>query len=275
VRHLLSHTAGLTYGFHYSHPVDAIYRANGFMAGVPAGVDLATAVDRWARMPLWYEPGTEWGYSVSVDVLGRLVEVVSGQGLGEYFAEHIFGPLDMRDAGFSVTPEQADRLAALYELDPATQRIKTVDAPAPLEPPLAPSGGGGLIASLRDYHRFTQMLSRGGELGGRRVLGSRTVQLMTRNHLPGGADLAQVGHPLGTPLDGMGFGLGVAVLVEPGLIHDYGSKGLYGWSGAASTLFDVDPVEELVFIFMTQLLPFGTLPIDGELRSLVYQSLVD
>jgi CubicO group peptidase (beta-lactamase class C family) len=275
VWHLLSHTAGLTYGWHYQHPVDAIYRAAGLEARAPEGMDLATAVDAWAGMPLWYEPGTEWGYSVSVDVLGRLIEVVSGQSLGDYFSEQIFGPLDMRDAGFWLNEEQAERLATMYEHDPETHRIRSVDSSPPQSAPLAPSGGGGLFASLRDYHRFTQMLARGGELDGRRLLGSRTVQLMTRNHLPGGATLSQIGHPLGTPLHGMGFGLGVAVLIDPQAIHSYGSKGLYGWSGAASTIFNVDPKEELVILFMTQLVPIGTLPVDPELRTLVYQALVD
>ena len=188
--HLLTHTSGLTYGFHYAHPVDAMYRAAGFEWGSPPDLDLAGAVDVWASMPLLFEPGTEWNYSVSTDVLGRLVEVVSGQPLDQFLAEHVFEPLGMTDTGFSVAESEQDRLAALYGAGPERTAVP-LDAwgTAILSPPTMLSGGGGLVSSAADYHRFTQMLRDRGELDGVRLLSPRTVDYMARNHLPGGADL--------------------------------------------------------------------------------------
>ena len=276
--HLLTHTSGLTYGFHHAHPVDAMYRAAGFEWGSPAGLDLAGAVDVWASMPLLFEPGTEWNYSVSTDVLGRLVEVVSGQPLDEFFADHIFGPLGMADTGVSVREPDHDRLATLYGAGPKRTAVR-LDAwgEAVLSPPTMLSGGGGLVSSAADYHRFTQMLRNRGELDGVRLLGPRTVDYMARNHLPGGADLETIGRPLfaETTFDGVGFGLGFSVVLDPAANKVLSSAGEFAWGGAASTAFWVDPVEDVTALFFTQLLPSSTYPIRTQLKQLVHQALVD
>jgi CubicO group peptidase (beta-lactamase class C family) len=277
--HLLTHTAGLTYGFHYAHPVDAMYRAAGFEWGAPTGLDLAGACERWAELPLLFQPGTEWNYSIATDVLGRVVEILSGQSLDRFFAERIFQPLGMSDTAFSVAEGDAERLAALYGADPRTRRAVRNDGmgAAALKPPTFLSGGGGLVTSAADYHRFSQMLLRGGELDGVRLLGTRTLQYMARNHLPGGADLEAFGRPLfaETTFDGIGFGLGFSVLDSPVSNKVLGSRGEFAWGGAASTAFWVDPVEDITALFFTQLLPSSTHPIRSQLRQLVYQALTD
>jgi CubicO group peptidase (beta-lactamase class C family) len=277
--HLLTHTSGLTYGFHYAHPVDALYRQRGYEWTFPAGVDLAAACDEWAGLPLLFQPGTEWNYSVSTDVLGRVVEVLSGQSLDDFFAERILGPLGMRDTAFSVPPEQAHRLAALYTPDPVTRRALRNDRLGAYiaAPPDALSGGGGLMSSAADYHRFATMLLNEGELDGVRLLGSRTVRYMARNHLPGGADLEAFGRELfsETTFDGVGFGLGFSVLEDPAANRVPASRGEMAWGGAASTAFWVDPAERITAVFLTQLLPSSTHPLRTQLRQLVYQALVD
>ncbi len=274
--HLLTHTSGLTYGFHRTHPVDALYRAAGFEWGYPADVDLASACDIWAGLPLLYQPGAEWAYSVATDVLGRVVEVLSGQTLEEYFAEHILGPLGMADTSFGVPAAKTARLARLYLAAPGGGIVAgdTLGA-EPLQRTLF-SGGGGLVSCAHDYHRFSQLLRRGGELDGVRLLGPRTVAYMTRNHLPGGADLEQFGRPLfaETPLRGVGFGLGFSVVIDPVRAGTLGNAGEYGWGGAASTAFFIDPVEQTTLLFFTQLLPSSTLPLRTYLRQLVNQALV-
>jgi CubicO group peptidase (beta-lactamase class C family) len=279
VWHLLTHTAGLTYGFHYVHPVDAMYRAAGYEWGGPANVDLAGSCDAWASFPLLFQPGTEWNYSVASDVLGRVVEVASGQTLDDFFRTRIFEPLDMSDTAFAVTPADRARLAALYTPHRRTGRAVRIDdaGNAVLKPPVMLSGGGGLVSSARDYHRFSQMLLGEGELDGVRLLGSRTVRYMTRNHLPGGADLERFGRPLfaETTYDGIGFGLGFSVVEDPAKNKVLCSKGEFGWGGAASTAFWVDPLEQLTAMFFTQLLPSSTHPIRPQLKQLVYQALVD
>jgi CubicO group peptidase (beta-lactamase class C family) len=274
----LTHTAGLTYGFQYASPVDAMYRAAGFEWGTPPGADLAECCDLWADLPLLFQPGSEWSYSVATDVLGRVVEVVSGMPLDRFLAQRILGPLHMEDTGFHVPPEDADRLAALYTPDPRTGLAVQQDAlgAAALTAPTFLSGGGGLVGSAADYHRFTEMLRRGGELDGVRLLGDRTVAYMTRNHLPGGADLEAFGRPLfsETTFDGIGFGLGFAVVEDPVENKVLGSAGEFMWGGAASTVFWVDPIEDITGLFLTQLLPSNTHPIRSQLKQLVYQALV-
>jgi CubicO group peptidase (beta-lactamase class C family) len=276
--HLLTHTSGLTYGFHYNHPVDAIYRAAGFEWGSPPDADLATCCDKWASMPLLFEPGTEWNYGVSTDVLGRVVEVVSGLTLDRFFAERIFEPLGMSDTAFWVAESEQSRLAALYGPHPTTRQAVRLDAMGELakRPPAALSGGGGLTSTAADYHRFTQMLLRQGELEGARLLGSRTLRYMTRNHLPGGVDLETIGRPLfaETTFDGVGFGLGFSVVDNPVANKVLSSAGEFAWGGAASTAFWVDPAEELTALFLTQLVPSSTHPIRSQLKQLVYQALV-
>ncbi|NBH03130.1 serine hydrolase domain-containing protein [Amycolatopsis sp. SID8362] len=277
VWHLLTHTAGLTYGFHHGHPVDAIYRAAGFEWGTPPGADLAECTRQWAALPLLFQPGAEWNYSIATDVLGRLVEVVSGLPLDEFFSSRIFTPLGMTDTDFVAT--SVSRLAALYVRDPSSGRAVRNDAfgRTGTSRPDCLSGGGGLVSSAGDYWRFTEMLLRGGELDGVRLLSPRTVSLMASNHLPGHVDLEAFGRPLFAemPFDGHGFGLGFSVLEDPVKARTLSSAGEFAWGGAASTAFWVDPDEDLTVGFYTQLLPSSTYRLRPQLRQLVYQALLD
>ena len=277
--HLLTHMAGLTYGFHYSHVVDSMYRHAGFEWGSPEGLDLAACCDLWADLPLLFQPGAEWNYSVATDVLGRVVEVASGQSLAEFFSEHIFGPLAMTETGFFIDEADTARLAAPYIPAARTQKATRIGdiGGSPTTRPTCLSGGGGLIGSSADYHRFTQMLLRGGELDGARLLGPRTVAYMTRNHLPGDVDLEAIGRPLfaETTFDGVGFGLGFSVVKDPVKNKVLSLPGEFAWGGAFSTVFSVDPAEQITTMFMTQLLPSSTHPIRSQLRVLVNQALVD
>ncbi len=276
--HLLSHTAGLTYGFTYSSQVDAIYRAAGSDFGQPRGMDLAQVCDLWASLPLLFEPGSAWNYSVATDVLGRVCEVLDGKPLDEVFRDRVLGPLGMHDTRWYVEGPDVERLAALYVPDSATGRAVRHDAvgAAALRKPDLLSGGGGLVGTAADYHRFTSMLLGGGALDGVRVLGPRTLAYMTRNHLPGGQTLAQVGRGqfAEAAYEGMGFGLGFSVLVDPVAGKVPATAGEYGWGGAASTAFWIDPVERVTASFFTQLLPSSTYPVRGELRQLVYSALL-
>jgi len=278
VWHLLTHTAGLTYGFHYAHPVDAMYRDSGFAWDSPRGVDLEAACDTYASYPLLFEPGTEWNYSVATDVLGRVVEVASGQSLDEFLAERIFGPLGMTDTGFFAPEADLGRLAALYVPGPdgKATRMDALGDAATRKPALL-SGGAGLVSTAADYHRFTQMLLRGGELDGTRLLGRATVEFMATNHLPGGADLESMARPTfsETSFTGMGFGLGFSVVASPAENKVLSSPGEFAWGGAASTGFWVDPREEITALFFTQLLPSSTYNIRPMLKPLVYQALID
>ncbi|MER5453844.1 serine hydrolase domain-containing protein [Micromonospora sp. NPDC002389] len=279
VWHLLSHTSGLTYGFMQTSVVDGLYRAAGYDLYPPSDVDLAGACQVFGELPLLFQPGTAWGYSVATDVLGRLVEVVSGQSLDTFLRDRILDPLGMTDTRWHVAGADAARLAALYVPDPATGRAVRHDRLGDLAyaKPTLLSGGGGLISSAGDYHRFTQMLLRGGELDGVRLLGPRTVRLMTRNHLPGGADLGTLstGGFAETTLDGIGFGLGFAVVDDPVPSRLPSSVGEYYWGGVASTAFWVDPSEQLTALLFTQLMPSSTWPLRSQLRQLVYSALVD
>ncbi len=277
--HLLSHTAGLTYGFIRTHPVDEMYRQRGHELGVKEDMDLATACEDWASMPLLFQPGTEWSYSVGLDVIGRVIEVVSGMTLDRFFETHIFGPLEMLDTGFGARSDQLERLAALYVPmgpDRTALRFDMVGNQAKQHNPTFLSGGGGLVSTLNDYFRFQQMLVGRGSFAGTRLLSPKTVQLMTANHLPGNADLEAVGRPLfaETPYPGVGFGFGVSVTINPTDTKNAGSVGDFGWGGAASTWSLNDPVEDLTLTFMTQLLPSSTYPIRSQLRQALYQSIV-
>jgi CubicO group peptidase (beta-lactamase class C family) len=280
--HLLTHTSGLTYGFLQTSVVDALYRAAGYDLLPPPGVDLAEACQAWANLPLLFQPGTRWGYSVATDVLGRLVEIVSGQRLDAFFSDRIFGPLGMTDTRWWVHGPDIDRLAALYVPNPAPAgggmlRYDTLGEEALREPTLL-AGGAGIVCSAADYHRFTQMLVREGTSSdGVRLLGSRTVRYMTRNHLPGDVDLSELstGGFAETSFDGIGFGLGFAVVRDPVPMHTLSTPGLYYWGGVASTSFWVDPAEELALLFFTQLMPSSTYPIRPQLRQLVYPALID
>ncbi|HEX6020976.1 MAG TPA: serine hydrolase domain-containing protein [Solirubrobacter sp.] len=267
--HLLTHTAGLTYGFHHAHPVDAIYRAHGFEWGGP-GLDLAGCCEVWASLPLLFEPGSAWNYSVATDVLGRVIEVISGQTLDAFFAERIFAPLGMTETAFTAT--DPSRLAALY-----TAGLIRDDkmGGAALKPPAMLSGGGGLISTAADYHRFATMLLS----DGRPLLGTRTLRYMARNHLPGGAELEAFSQRVGSfsesAFAGHGFGLGFSVVEDPVEAKIAASPGELAWGGAASTTFFVDRKERITVLFFTQLLPSSTYALRPQLRQLVYQALVD
>ncbi len=276
--HLMTHTAGLTYGWMFNHPVDAMYRAAGFEWHPPSGLDLTGCCSRLAQIPLRCQPGTEWNYSMATDVLGRVVEVATGQPLDELLAKRVFGPLGMSETGFHVEGEEAEKLAVLYMPDAFTARATRAAqmGDSVLSRPRAPSGGGGLVSTAADYHRFTQMLLGRGVLDGVRILGSRTVAYMTRNHLPRGADIFRLSNPMGGGQErGLGYGLGFSVVMDPAAMKVTCSAGEYGWGGAASTEFWVDPAEELTVLFFTQLLPSGTYPFRRELHQLVYAAIVD
>jgi CubicO group peptidase (beta-lactamase class C family) len=284
VWHLLTHMSGLTYGFHRATVPDAIYRNNGHEWGTPPGADSAEVCRQWASMPLLFQPGSEWNYGVSTDVLGRLVEVLSGQPLDEFFADRIFAPLGMSDTSFGLRPDDdPDSLARLYAAIPgqpggAPTGFAPLDAmgEAAHSKPAFLSGGGGLVSTAGDYLRFVEMLRRGGSYDGGRIVGPRTLGHMLLNHLPGGRDLESSGRPLfaETPLRGVGFGLGFSMVIDPVRYGVVANPGDYSWGGAASTAFYVDPLEDLTVTFYTQLLPSSTLPIRNYLRQLVNQSIV-
>ncbi len=279
VHNLLTHTSGLTYGFLYANGIDHLYRQAGFEWGTPAGMDLAGACDVWASIPLLFQPGTEWNYSVSTDVLGRVVEVVSGTSLGEFIRARICEPLGMTDTSFWCNDEQADRFAALYMPAPGTRKAVRLDALGGRgkSQPVFLGGGGGLVGTAHDYMRFSQMIANNGVLDGVRILGPRTVDYMGQNHLRGGADLTEIGRPLfsESTYDGTGFGLGFSVVIDPVKAKTLCSKGEMAWGGAASTAFWVDRKEGITALFLTQLLPSSTWPIRAELRKLVYSALID
>lgn len=279
IKDLFTHTSGLTYGFMNSHPVDAMYRANK-IGGMVVGGTLQDMVAKLADIPLQFTPGSQWNYSVATDVLGYLVQLFSDQDLDAYVAQRIAGPLGMTDTGFMVPADKVDRFSACYERVTKNDTFQLQDDPEQssyLHRPTFFSGGGGMVSTLDDYHRFTKMLLGRGELAGVRLLGRKTVAYMTTNHMPGGRDLAAMGQPVfsETSYEGIGFGLGFSVVVDPAAANVLDSIGEFAWGGAASTYFWVDPVEELIVIFMTQLLPSSSYPIRRQLKTLVYQALVD
>lgn len=276
VRDLLTHMSGLTYGFLERTEVDAAYRQ--LKLDGSGTLTLDKLVDRLADLPLEYSPGTAWNYSVSTDVLGYLVQKLSDKPLDNYFQDHIFGPLGMTDTGFQVPKAQLDRFAACYLHQPG-DTMKLQDDPQRsryLKTPGFLSGGGGLVSTISDYHRFAQALCQGGEYQGERIIGRKTLEFMRSNHLPGNQDLPalSIGAFSETPYEGNGFGLGFSVKTDVAKSHTIGSVGEYGWGGLASTNFFVDPVEDLVVVFMTQLMPSSSYPIRQELRAMVHGALV-
>ena len=274
-RHVLNHSAGLSYGA-TQHPVDKVYQSRGVSRA--RGETLASFVDKLSAVPLYYTPGERWMYSYATDVCGHLVEALSGMPLDEYFAQNLFEPLGMRDTAFSVAADKVDRLASNYERR-ADKTIKLIDAPETStyrEHPTFFSGGGGLTGTTADYLQFCEMLRRGGELDGERIIGSRTLGLMTKNHLAGGKDLMRMalGAFSETAYEGVGFGLGFAMTlseVETGSL----GEGDYYWGGAASTIFWVDPKEDLSVVFMTQLMPSATFNFRGQLKNIIYSAIED
>jgi CubicO group peptidase (beta-lactamase class C family) len=294
MRDVLSHQSGLTYGFHARNSVDAAYRQLGVMErGGPTVLGpataprpdaeeetLATSIEKLAKLPLLFTPGAAWNYSISTDVCGYLVEVLSGKPFDIYLQERIFGPLGMADTAFSVPDTKLDRFAACYAAAPGGRRVLQDDPETSLgrRQPRLLSGGGGLVSTAGDYLRFCQMLLNGGALNGTRLLSRKTLDLMTMNHLYGGQDLAALAPPgqfSEGATAGTGFGLGFSVLLDQRLAQIPGSVGQLAWGGAASTAFWIDPREELIVIFMTQLLPSSTYPIRRELQVLVNAAMVD
>jgi CubicO group peptidase (beta-lactamase class C family) len=286
---LLRHTSGLTYGFQQRSNVDAAYRENKIGEVIKAGT-LQTMIEDLAKIPLEFSPGEAWNYSVSTDVIGYLVGKISGMPFEQFLKERIFNPLGMSDTDFFVPSDKAHRFAACYSADPkggmtfhATDRKGTLtlqDDPAKssfLSPPSLISGGGGLCSTAADYLTFCRALLNGGELGGVRLLGPKTLKLMTTNHLPGGVDLPVMSRSLFSEAsyNGIGFGLGFSVTMNPAQTLIAGSAGEYAWGGAATTSFFIDPAEELITIFMTQVLPSSAYPVRRELRSMVYAAITD
>ena len=281
-RDVLSHMAGLTYGgglpgVGVQHPIDNLYRALKIRSAGTTDT-MMEFMDKLSQVPLRYQPGHAWMYSLATDVCGALVEIISGKPFAQYLQEVIFGPLGMVDTAFHVAPEKHDRFAANYERGP-DKKLKLLDDPATSafsKPVAFKSGGGGLTGTTGDYMRFCEMLRRGGELDGHRILGPRTLEIMHMNHLPGGKDLTQVaiGGFSETANEGVGFGLGFASTMDQVATGGLGT-GDYYWGGAASTIFWVDPKEDLTMVFMTQLMPSGTFNFRGQLKSLVYASIID
>ncbi len=278
IKDLLCHMSGLTYGFMHRTPVDAGYRKAG-LEGARSSGNLEETVEKIASLPLEFSPGERWNYSMATDVLGYLVQVVSGKPFEQFLRDEIFEPLGMGDTGFFVPPEKQPRLPACYERR-MDRKLVLQDDPATspyLAPPAFPSGGGGLVSTGHDYLRFAEMLRRGGELDGARIVSRKTLELMTENHLPGDVDLTTMaqGSFSETPYEGVGFGLGFSVNLGPGRTGAAGSAGEFAWGGAASTAFWVDPAEDLSVVFLTQLLPSATYDFRAQLRAIVYGSIID
>ena len=275
IRDLLMHTSGLTYDFLHATNLDHAYRKLK-VARTSHGSTLQDMIDQLAELPLEFSPGDSWNYSVATDVLGYLIEVISGQSLPEYLRDTIFNPLGMTDTSFSIDDDKVPRFASCYERDMNKKLIRNDDGQnSHFTNTTFFSGGGGLLSTASDYYRFCQMLLNGGTLDGQRIIGSRTLDFMTSNHLPDGADMSEValGSFSETIYEGVGFGLGFAIKVDPAKNAYPGSKGSYFWGGLASTLFWVDPTEDLIVIFMTQLIPSSTFNFRGQLEALVYGAL--
>ena len=290
VQDLLTHTAGISYDWMYQHPVDAIYRRKGIASLSRGGNDLAAMCDALAEAPLLFQPGTRWNYSLATDVVGRLIEVISGRSLDVYFQQEILDPLGMADTGFWVSDDKADRFTQNFaqpSLSPfglpegadVDALMVPIDSGGPdsgfRSKPGFLSGGGGLTSTMDDYHTFCKMLLNGGTLDGVRIIGRKTLEYATSNHLPNGADLAKMGQSAfgESTFAGMGFGLGFSVTLSPSDTRVIGSAGSYAWGGAASTLFWIDPEEDLIVIGMTQLMPSSAYPIRDQIRQMVYASL--
>lgn len=269
---LLRHTSGLTYSFQHRTNVDAAYRERK-IEGWHGALDLDGFVAALADIPLEFSPGSAWNYSVSTDVLGLVVERLSGMKLDRFFEERIFGPLGMADTAFHVPPDKAHRLgdAWAYREGRGAVPYDRGEKSAWSEPPKLLAGGAGLVSTTADYHRFCAMLLD----GGRPLVGRKTLELMTANHLPGGADLTEMSRSLFSEAvnAGQGFGLGFGVNLDPARTMLPGSKGEYYWGGMFSTAFFVDPVERLHMIFMAQLMPSSTYPIRRQLKTLIYSAL--
>ncbi|MFA5678522.1 MAG: serine hydrolase domain-containing protein [Pseudomonas sp.] len=277
IRDLLTHQAGLSYGFSCRTNVDAAYRQ--LKLDGHSGLTLDGLIDELSRLPLEFSPGSAWNYSLATDVCGYLVQQLSGMPLDDYFAKYILQPLGMQDTFFTVTADKLSRFAACYQYQPGdTFRLQDDPQSSHFHKPHSYlSGGGGLVSSMGDYYRFAQALANGGVFDGARIIGRKTLEFMRLNHLPGNTDLPSIstGGFSETPYDGSGFGLGFAVKTDIAKSQTIGSPGEYGWGGMAGTMFFIDPVEDLIVIFMTQLIPSSSYMIRQELRAMVNAALVD
>jgi CubicO group peptidase (beta-lactamase class C family) len=268
VHDLFTHSSGLSYGFDQQSALDDLYRKALWQRfEKDSSLTLADFVAILTELPLAFHPGTAFRYSFSIDVLGHIIQLASGMPFEDFLQERVFAPLGMVDTAFWVPPEKADRLAAIY--GPAEEGgLKPLDEPITsryLKPPHNPSGGGGLVSTVSDYLRFGQMLLNQGELDGTRLLGRKTVEWMLHNHLP--EAIPANGDPAN------GFGLGGSVLLHPGLSHQPGSVGKFGWGGAANTQWWIDPAEEMQCLLMAQYMPAFTVPITDDFAQLAYQAL--
>jgi CubicO group peptidase (beta-lactamase class C family) len=276
-RDLLSHTSGLTYGFMEANSVDAMYRSTGVDFNWGSGTSLENVIEKLVACPLIAQPGAEWNYSVSTDVLGYMLQVISGMPFADYLREKVIKPLGMIDTDFYVPREKVGRFAANYAATPEgtmTLVDDPQDSPRYNAMPAVASGGGGLCSTAYDYMRFCRFMLNKGELDGVRLLGRKTIELMTSNHLDG--DMAAMGQPRWSesPATGIGFGLGFAVMLEPARAQIVGTAGEYHWGGAASTAFWCDPVEDMAVVFMTQVMPSSRYPLRRQLRVLTYQATI-
>ena len=272
---LLRHTSGLTYSFQERSNIDAAYRKLGFERWDTESLDVF--IEQLSALPLEFDPGSAWNYSVSTDVLGAVIERLSGQSLANYFAEHIFAPLGMIDTQFDVSAEQLARVPDCYVWDPV-KRMKLYDAgstSAWARKPGYYSGGGGLTSTLADYHRFARMLLNGGALDGAQIVSPHTIRLMAANHLPGGGDLTTMSKSLFSEAEnaGMGFGLGFGTVIDAPATMLPGNAGEYYWGGMFSTAFFIDPVDDIIMIFMTQLMPSSAYPVRREIKTMLYSAL--
>jgi CubicO group peptidase (beta-lactamase class C family) len=275
MRELMTHTAGFTYGIFGNTPVDAIYRNQ----HVLAAHNLQEMIDRLAKIPLLYQPGNAWTYSVSMDIQGYIVEKLSGQSLPDFMRDHIYAPLGMRDAGFYVPATKRDRFATLYETGPQDKLIPTVVGAGgmsdDLTPPTLPSGGGGMVSTAEDYYRFAQMLGNKGTLNGARVLAPASVHLMTTNHVPLNLLTGQYGIGQQILRPGFGYSYDGAVVFDPPEANLPEGKGTFFWDGLAGTWFWVDPANDVVFVGMIQRIHGKDPNVEYLSRSLVYQALLD
>jgi CubicO group peptidase (beta-lactamase class C family) len=286
---LMRHTSGLTYGFQQRGNVDAAYREQKIGEVITSGT-LDTMIAGLAKIPLEFSPGEAWNYSVSTDVIGYLIGKISGMPFEQFLKERIFDPLAMADTDFFVPADKAHRFAACYNADPggmmsfhAAEKkggLTLQDDPTTssfLAKPSFISGGGGLCSTAADYLTFCRALLNGGELGGVRLIGPKTLKLMTTNHLPGGRDLPEMSRSMfaEATYNGIGFGLGFSITMDPAKTLIPGSPGEYAWGGAATTSFWIDPAEELIAVFMTQVLPSSAYPVRRELRTMIYSAITD
>ena len=274
IEDLLTHTSGLSYGLFEDNPVEDLFReANLLDPLLKLLLPLGDLVQRLVEIPLASQPGTEWRYSIAFDVLGHLVSLLADLPFEVFLKDRIFAPLGMVDTGFFVPEGERERFAGLYGVNEAGE-ISLLDSPESspfLDPDVIPSGGAGLVSTAQDYLRFVEMLQRGGELGGRRLLGRKTLELMTRNHLPASMLPMKAGS---YPLPELGFGLGFSVILSSAEKGSFASEGTFTGSGVAGTEFWIDPQEELIGMFMPQFMGFPE-PVNEVFRNLVYQALID